>query len=180
MRTHAEWKVETHIFWATGPTRAATRDFISSAALLVKVMARTSKGEMPCSLISQAMRWVRTRVLPDPAPAMIRSGPPGWVTASRWTGLRSSSSGATTDISRHPTSALLWYCWRYERWNVRSRERHLAGPRRPRHAHRRHASAARAGPPSPGHGRCRAAQRLSGRPVGPPPAHGRVRADHHV
>src|SRR2546421_11299904 len=87
MRTQAEWKVETHIFWATGPTRAATRDFISSAALLVNVMARTSKGEMPCSLMSQAMRWVRTRVLPDPAPATIRSGPPGWVTASRWTGL---------------------------------------------------------------------------------------------
>ncbi len=44
MRTHAEWNVDTHIFWATGPTSAATRCFISSAALLVKVMARISNG----------------------------------------------------------------------------------------------------------------------------------------
>ena len=49
MRTQAEWKVDTHIFSATGPTRAATRSFISSAALLVKVMARISKGETPRS-----------------------------------------------------------------------------------------------------------------------------------
>ncbi len=42
MRTQAEWNVDTHIFSATGPTRAATRCFISSAALLVKVMARIS------------------------------------------------------------------------------------------------------------------------------------------
>ena len=45
MRTQAEWKVETHIFSATGPTRAPTRDFISAAALLVKVMAMRPKGE---------------------------------------------------------------------------------------------------------------------------------------
>src|SRR5213076_692784 len=83
MRMHAEWNVDTHIFWATGPTRAPTRDFISSAALLVKVMARISKGETPCSLMSHAIRWVRTRVLPEPAPATINNGPPGWVTASR-------------------------------------------------------------------------------------------------
>ena len=51
MRTQAEWKVETHIFSATGPDqRAPTRCFISSAALLVKVMARISNGETPSSL----------------------------------------------------------------------------------------------------------------------------------
>src|ERR687886_2084601 len=88
MRTQAEWKVDTHIFWATGPTSADTRRFISSAALLVKVMARIWKGETPCSRMSQAMRWVSTRVLPEPAPATTSNGPPGWVTASRWTGLR--------------------------------------------------------------------------------------------
>ena len=37
------------------------------------------------------MRWVRTRVLPEPAPAMTSSGPSSWMTASRWTGLRPSS-----------------------------------------------------------------------------------------
>jgi hypothetical protein len=49
MRTQAAWKVETHIFSATGPTRAPTRCFISSAALLVKVMARISNGDTPRS-----------------------------------------------------------------------------------------------------------------------------------
>src|SRR3954464_14419151 len=29
------------------------------------------------------MRWVSTRVLPDPAPATMSSGPPSWTTASR-------------------------------------------------------------------------------------------------
>ena len=77
MRTHAEWKVDTHIFSATGPTSSATRCFISSAALLVKVMARISNGETPWSLMRWAMRWVSTRVLPDPAPATISSGPVG-------------------------------------------------------------------------------------------------------
>src|SRR5215210_8461928 len=94
MRTQAEWNVDTHIFRATGPTRAATRPFISSAALLVKVMARISNGETFWSLISHATREVRTRVFPEPAPATIRSGPPGWVTASRWTGFRFSRSSA--------------------------------------------------------------------------------------
>ena len=40
MRTQAEWNVLTHILRATGPTSASTRWRISSAALLVKVMAR--------------------------------------------------------------------------------------------------------------------------------------------
>src|SRR5215210_7396228 len=88
MRTQAEWNVDTHILRATGPTRAATRPFISSAALLVNVMARIWNGETPWSLMSHATRLVSTRVFPEPAPATISSGPPGWVTASRCTGLR--------------------------------------------------------------------------------------------
>ena len=62
---------------ATGPTSAPTRSFISPAALLVNVIARSSNGETPCSPIRYAMRWVRTRVLPEPAPATTRSGPSG-------------------------------------------------------------------------------------------------------
>src|SRR4051812_19151493 len=85
IRTHAEWNVDTHIFSATGPTRAPTRAFISSAALLVKVMARISNGDTPVST-RWAMRWVSTRVLPDPAPATMSSGPSWCRTASRWTG----------------------------------------------------------------------------------------------
>ena len=38
------------------------------------------------------MRRVRTRVLPDPAPASTHRGWASLVTAARWAGLRSSSS----------------------------------------------------------------------------------------
>ena len=44
IRTQAEWNVETHITRARLPTSAATRSFISPAALLVKVIARTWPG----------------------------------------------------------------------------------------------------------------------------------------
>ena len=47
IRTHIEWKVDTHIARARGPTSAATRSFISPAALLVKVIARISPGCTP-------------------------------------------------------------------------------------------------------------------------------------
>src|SRR3954471_23973723 len=40
------------------------------------------------------MRWVSTRVLPDPAPARISSGPSPCTTASRWGGLRPASSSS--------------------------------------------------------------------------------------
>ena len=83
---------------ATGPTSAATRLRISSAALLVKVMARMAKGDIPFSRTSQAMRCVSTRVLPEPAPAMTSRGPPGWVTASIWDGLRPSRSASPADL----------------------------------------------------------------------------------
>ncbi len=106
MRTHAEWNVETHMRWATGPTRALTRLRISSAALLVKVMARISNGEMCRSVTSQATRWVSTRVLPEPAPAMMSSGPSGWVTASACTGFRPASSGeeVAAEVTRSKVS----------------------------------------------------------------------------
>src|SRR4029453_16438293 len=102
IRTHAEWNVDTHIFWATGPTSASTRDFISSAALFVNVMARISKGLTPSSRMRWAMRWVRTRVLPDPAPATTSSGPSAWVTASDCTGWSPSSrvGGVSAAIAR--------------------------------------------------------------------------------
>ena len=74
IRTQAEWNVLTHMVRATGPTSAATRWRISSAALLVNVMARICDGCTPSSM-RWAMRWVSTRVLPDPAPATTSSGP---------------------------------------------------------------------------------------------------------
>ena len=92
MRTHAEWKVDTHIARAAPPTSSATRSRISAAALLVKVMARIEPGWAPLAAISQAMRRVSTRVLPDPAPATTSSGPPGWDTACCCDSLSPSSS----------------------------------------------------------------------------------------
>src|SRR4051794_268390 len=103
MRTQAAWKVDTHIFSATGPTRAPTRWRISAEALFVNVIARISNGERPSSTISQAMRWVSTRVLPEPAPATTRSGPPRWVTASRWAGLRPETSSSASGRTIGPT-----------------------------------------------------------------------------
>ncbi len=105
IRTHAEWNVETHIFWATGPTSSCTLCFISPAALLVKVIARISNGDIPRS-INHAIRRVSTRVLPDPAPAMTNNGPPVWVTASSWAAfkpprIRSSVTENTIGPHRH-------------------------------------------------------------------------------
>ena len=83
MRTQAEWNVETHMIRARRPTSSSTRCFISAAALLVKVMARIDPGCALRSLISQAIRRVSTRVLPEPAPATTSSGLPSWTTAAR-------------------------------------------------------------------------------------------------
>src|SRR5712675_3349982 len=68
MRTQAEWNVITHMDRARGPTSAATRAAISPAALLVKVMARISCGATPRAASRYAIRWVSTRVFPEPAP----------------------------------------------------------------------------------------------------------------
>src|SRR4051812_29660942 len=94
MRTQALWKVETHMALARGPTSCSTRSFISPAALFVNVIARIWPGWTWRSASNQAMRWVSTRVLPEPAPATISSGDPSWTTASRWRGLRPSSNAA--------------------------------------------------------------------------------------
>ena len=73
---------------ATPPTSAATRSFISAAALFVNVIARIENGDASRSAIRYASRCVSTRVLPDPAPAITSTGPTGSVTASRCAGLR--------------------------------------------------------------------------------------------
>src|SRR3954447_22254699 len=102
MRTHAEWNVDTHIFSATGPTSAATRCFISSAALLVNVIARISKGLTPRSWMRWAMRVVRTLVFALPAPATSSGGPSVWAAASRWTGLSPSRRPRSPPSSKGP------------------------------------------------------------------------------
>src|SRR3954470_1491189 len=80
----------THIAFTRGPTSCATRWRISFAALFVKVMARISPGAAWSVSTRYAIRCVRTRVLPLPAPASTRSGPRSCRTASRWGSFRPS------------------------------------------------------------------------------------------
>ncbi len=64
------------------------RSRISPAALFVKVIARISFGFTPTAEIRCATRWVSTRVLPEPAPAITSNGPSVCSTASRCGGFR--------------------------------------------------------------------------------------------
>src|SRR6185312_13679295 len=66
------WKVPTVSPWVPPGISEASRARISPAALLVKVTARIAHGGTPSACISQPMRWVSTRVLPEPAPASTR------------------------------------------------------------------------------------------------------------
>src|SRR6185503_19588431 len=61
---------------------------------LVNVIDMISPGCTCRSASSQAMRWVSTRVLPEPAPATINRGDPACVTACRWRGLSPSKRAA--------------------------------------------------------------------------------------
>src|SRR6267154_1605888 len=70
---------------------AEIRVSISRAALLVKVTARTPFGLTFPVWMSQAIRVVSTRVLPEPAPARISAAWSGRVTAASCSGLRFSS-----------------------------------------------------------------------------------------
>ncbi len=88
-RMNTEWKVPIHRRRALrSPTMAATRSFISVAAFLVKVRARIRSAGTPFS-IRYAIREVRTRVFPDPAPATMRTGPSTHVTAFTCSGFKS-------------------------------------------------------------------------------------------
>ena len=74
--------MEIHTSSPPASIKLITRSFISLAALFVKVIAKIFQGLTPFSSIKYAMRWVKTRVLPLPAPAMIKSGPSVNCTAS--------------------------------------------------------------------------------------------------
>ena len=76
---------------------AESRASISFAALLENVTARIPCGPTCPVEISQAMRVVSTRVLPEPAPARIRACTGGRVTAASCGGLRWSSREVMSD-----------------------------------------------------------------------------------
>src|SRR5262249_39513546 len=66
------------------------RSIISRAARLVKVTARIVHGGTPRTPTGEAMRWVMTRVFPEPGPARTSSGAPCAITALRWAGFNRS------------------------------------------------------------------------------------------
>src|SRR3990172_5736508 len=80
-RSPKAWKVWMAVPACPYGTSRSTRACISSAAFSVKVRARISSGRARLVAMSQAMRWVTTRVLPVPGPASTSSGPSPCVTA---------------------------------------------------------------------------------------------------
>ena len=78
-----EWNVPSHGIACSEPEKTATRWRISRAALLVKVTARISWARARPVETMCAIRVVRTRVLPTPAPARMRTGPSSDSTARR-------------------------------------------------------------------------------------------------
>ena len=82
------------------PSRRSRRSRISAAALLVNVTARMRHGSTPRSPMRCATRCVSVRVLPDPAPARISSGPSPCSTACCCIGLRDERRSA---IRHHPS-----------------------------------------------------------------------------
>src|SRR5258708_325455 len=95
MRLHRPWKVPIHMPRGFTGSIAVTRVSISRAALLVNVTASTPPGVTLSLFTSQAMRVVRTRVLPLPAPARISACSSGSVTAASCSGLRCSRCSDT-------------------------------------------------------------------------------------
>ena len=86
-RTQKEWKVESCGLASVEPASSlSTRSPISAEALLVKVTARMESGATPFASIRYAMRCVMTRVLPEPAPARMSTGPSVASTAVRCCG----------------------------------------------------------------------------------------------
>ena len=73
------------------PTNRVNRSRISSAALLVNVMASRRCGETPFSRSRYAMRCVNVRVLPVPGPATIISDDSTHDAASRCSGFNPAS-----------------------------------------------------------------------------------------
>ena len=92
-RTPSAWKVQISTFLASRPTSCLARSRISAAALLVKVMAAMRSAARP-AWMRRPILCVITRVLPEPAPASTRHGPPRWFTASSWARFRPLDMGA--------------------------------------------------------------------------------------
>src|SRR5581483_2568032 len=91
-RLPTAWNVPPHTRpRRRSPVSRSARESISRAARRVNVRRRIRSGGTPRST-RRATRQASVQVLPLPAPATTRSGPPRCSTASRWRGLRRSSA----------------------------------------------------------------------------------------
>ena len=101
------WKVRTRTApgaTPSGATAASSRSVISTAARLLKVIARIASGGVPVAM-SQAARATSVVVLPLPAGAMHSDGPGGAVAAARWSGARRASLASTSGCTRRTSSS---------------------------------------------------------------------------
>ena len=85
-RAHSAWNVPASTSLPASPVRWAIRSRSSPAARLVNVTARIRCGRTALTPMRYAIRWATTRVLPDPAPARMSSGPSVVATARACSG----------------------------------------------------------------------------------------------
>jgi len=109
-RLHRPWKVPIHMPRTGTGSIAVSRSSISLAALLVKVTAINPPGDTWPVAINQAMRVVSTRVLPEPAPARIRPGRAGNVTAASCSGFRPCSNDPVPGTADASSAEASEYC----------------------------------------------------------------------
>ena len=93
-----EWKVPHHNSGIGWSRIFSILPVISFAALLVNVTASTLWVELLSALISHAILWTKTFVLPEPAPARTNKFFDSDVTAERWASFRSSKIKDTSII----------------------------------------------------------------------------------
>ena len=106
----AAWKVRASTpRWPS----AAMRSTISVAALSVKVTRRIRSALTTPVSIAYAARRLMTRVLPDPAPATMASGPLGVVTATDWASFNPSRRRSGPPATGDPITPLCEKprCW---------------------------------------------------------------------
>ena len=86
------------------PGRSAVRSSISARARTLKATRVTAPGGRPRSRSRWRARSVSTRVLPDPAGAMILAPPRRWATAASWSGASSAFGGSVPSRASDPRS----------------------------------------------------------------------------
>ena len=102
IRLQMEWKVPLQgrlwvVICGLEVSSFATRCFISSAALLVKVTSNIFSGFIPWE-IRWAAWWVSTRVFPEPGPAITKAGPSQCSTASICSGFKPANKSSTSTM----------------------------------------------------------------------------------